>query len=455
MYMWDGKKCKNRDPVLTRLPGIKHVTSACVGETHLLAVCALYHPAYLPALESSHQASILKDNHDIDDLDEELLFSDIQPDISEPFMQNKYEVCKPVPSLKSLCEKVVAEFLVEPRNAIQLLEIADSLEAEDLRKYCEDLVIRNFDYLFTVSAAAIGSASLEILARLENMLDAISSEPWSYCLLPRSTVAFPVVIYSEEDGDNEFLEIFVLLPILENHSIDCSSGADIVNSKWWRGGKLSKAILQTATIPSALAKKADRQGKMGFASILKSRQVAWRAAVELSKSASQLALQIRYLDAHKRWKEFTRPEQIPNDNKGSETNIMIFRNPSISDKKIWENKILYALKFRDQKHLPSRITKTVLESEKYQDGNEKLWYVVKCKACEDYCHLYCSVPSVAKQEEDTEFILKKEIDMFELQWYGFCMFRALASLHKQGVVHRDVKANSKLSFQMQAGVDDR
>ncbi|KAL0925532.1 hypothetical protein M5K25_003877 [Dendrobium thyrsiflorum] len=136
VYMWDGKKCKNRDPVLTRLPGIKHVTSACVGETHLLAVCALYHPAYLPALESSHQASILKDNHDIDDLDEELLFSDIQPDISEPFMQNKYEVCKPVPSLKSLCEKVVAEFLVEPRNAIQLLEIADSLEAEDLRKYC-------------------------------------------------------------------------------------------------------------------------------------------------------------------------------------------------------------------------------------------------------------------------------------------------------------------------------
>ncbi|KAI0522320.1 hypothetical protein KFK09_004695 [Dendrobium nobile] len=32
-------------------------------------------------------------------------------------------------------------------------------------------------------------------------------------------------------------------------------------------------------------------------------------------------------------------------------------------------------------------------------------------------------------------ILKKEIGMLELQWYGFCMFKALASLHKQGVGH--------------------
>lgn len=43
----------------------------------------------------------------------------------------------PVPSLKSLCEKVAAEFLVEPHSAIQLLEIADSLGADDLRKHCE------------------------------------------------------------------------------------------------------------------------------------------------------------------------------------------------------------------------------------------------------------------------------------------------------------------------------
>lgn len=44
---------------------------------------------------------------------------------------------------------------------------------------------------------------MEILARLEKLLDARSSEPWSHRRLPASTATFPVVIYSKEDGDNE------------------------------------------------------------------------------------------------------------------------------------------------------------------------------------------------------------------------------------------------------------
>ncbi|KAL0919666.1 hypothetical protein M5K25_011779 [Dendrobium thyrsiflorum] len=57
-------------------------------------------------------------------------------------------------------------------------------------------------------------------------------------------------------------------------------------------------------------------------------------------------------------------------------------------------------------------------------------------------------------EHERPEILKKEIGMFELQRNGFCMFKTLASLHKPGVVHRDVKANFNLSFQMKAEVDD-
>lgn len=138
VYMWDGKKNKDMAPIITRLHGVKRATSVCVGETHLLVLCALYHPAY-PSKSDECHLKPMGDNTESEELDEEIPFDDIHMDTSPKAVQIVSMYVGAVPSLKCLCEKVAAEFLVEPKNAIQLLEIADSLEAEDLRKHCEVL----------------------------------------------------------------------------------------------------------------------------------------------------------------------------------------------------------------------------------------------------------------------------------------------------------------------------
>lgn len=69
----------------------------------------------------------------------------------------------------------------------------------------QEIVIRNLDYVFTVSTHAIASTSLEVLVNLEKSLDSKSSEAWSHRQLPTRTATFPAVINSEEDdSDNEF-----------------------------------------------------------------------------------------------------------------------------------------------------------------------------------------------------------------------------------------------------------
>ncbi|KAK1409850.1 hypothetical protein QVD17_36379 [Tagetes erecta] len=205
VYMWDGKRRKDELPVITRLHGIKRATSVSVGETHLLVISSLYHPPYSLPPSGSPECLRSKLSDDLSELDEDFAYNDNGVDDMASILQKGSNENKEIPTLKSLCEKVAAEHLVEPRSALQLLEIADSLEAHDLKKHCEEIVMRNLDYICTVSTHAFASASLDVLVNLEKSLDSKSSELWSHRRLPTPTATFPAVINSEEDdSDNEF-----------------------------------------------------------------------------------------------------------------------------------------------------------------------------------------------------------------------------------------------------------
>lgn len=154
--MWDGKKGKDEPPTPTRLHGVKKATSVSVGETHLLIVSSLYHPGYPPSIADSNEK--LKTQDELQELHEDFVFNDVESEDIVPKVETEDAVNqalpglrnfseKRVPTLKSLCEKMAAEHLVEPRNAIQLLEIADSLGADDLRKHCQVCFVTLFGNL--------------------------------------------------------------------------------------------------------------------------------------------------------------------------------------------------------------------------------------------------------------------------------------------------------------------
>ncbi|KAM0832366.1 hypothetical protein ACQ4PT_064947 [Festuca glaucescens] len=68
-------------------------------------------------------------------------------------------------------------------------------------------------------------------------------------------------------------------------------------------------------------------------------------------------------------------------------------------------------------------------------------FVIKFEGCFRSGDLDCFVLQHVKHDRPEN--LKKEIDLFKLQWYGYCLLKALSSLHKQDL-HQKLLRNSKL-----------
>ncbi|ANM70692.1 PHD finger family protein [Arabidopsis thaliana] len=210
-----------------------------------------------------------------------------------------------------------------------------------------------------------------------------------------------------------------------NQAENTAQGSDDDSFTWWRGGKLSKIILLKAVLSKPKIKKAAWQGgtkkfpefNYGDGSYIpkRSRRSIWKAAVESSKNISQLALQVRYLDMNIRWSELVRPEQNVQDVKGPETEATIFRNASICVKKIIDNKVRYGVVFGNQKHLPSRVMKNVIEVEKSEDRNEKYWFhearvpLYLIKEYEESLHRVVHIPFIKKPSRKISKLQKRQL----------------------------------------------
>ncbi|KAK1310830.1 hypothetical protein QJS10_CPA08g00520 [Acorus calamus] len=157
------------------------------------------------------------------------------------------------------------------------------------------------------------------------------------------------------------IALYILLMEESLRGLFCGPMLDARYREWWRGRR---------GIPGVSYAE-------GFEVPRRSRRVAWRAAVEMARNSAQLALQVRYLDAHIRWGDLVSPNQNAPDGKGSDVEASAFRNAVVCDKKTVDTKTRYALDFGSQKHLPLRVMKNVIETEKTQE-QEKLWFSENC-----------------------------------------------------------------------------
>ncbi|XP_052197295.1 uncharacterized protein LOC127804460 isoform X3 [Diospyros lotus] len=151
---------------------------------------------------------------------------------------------------------------------------------------------------------------------------------------------------------------------------------------WWRGGRLSRELFNWKVLPRTLALKAARQGgcmkMLGISYPItseyarRSHNIAWRAAVEHSKSVEQLALQVRELDANIRW------DDIENTNILSKLvqfrkSVRPFKNVRIRQKCIEGTVLKYLLDFGKRRMIPDVVVSHGSMVEESSSGRKKYW----------------------------------------------------------------------------------
>ncbi|XP_052197316.1 DDT domain-containing protein PTM isoform X7 [Diospyros lotus] len=164
-----------------------------------------------------------------------------------------------------------------------------------------------------------------------------------------------------------------------NNSSNAARGLGLL---WWRGGRLSRKLFNWKGLPRSLALKAARQGgctKVPGILYLdssefsrRSQHVAWRAAVEHSKSVEQLALQVRELDANIRWDDIENTNVLLKMDQFRKS-VRPFKKVIIRRKCTEGAVVKYLLDFGKRRIIPDVVVTHGYTVEESSSGRKKYW----------------------------------------------------------------------------------
>eukprot|EP00898_Chlorokybus_atmophyticus_P005171 jgi/Chlat1/5655/Chrsp37S00872 len=195
VWMWDGSANAPSQPY--RVPGLKRAVAVSVGEKHSLALIGLS----LPKLQPPNAVQVAAETPgQVEEEDEDDGYFDMDGEWV-PGRRPQRRCKGPIQPLTLLCEEVLAKSCAEPRNALQLLGIADALGADTLKAYCQGLVLRNLDHVLLMVPHALRDVRPPLLAELEALM-AAGEHGWHH--RPRPVLAVPPPLSEmEEEAANQ------------------------------------------------------------------------------------------------------------------------------------------------------------------------------------------------------------------------------------------------------------
>ncbi|CAJ1933948.1 unnamed protein product [Sphenostylis stenocarpa] len=162
-----------------------------------------------------------------------------------------------------------------------------------------------------------------------------------------------------------------------------SNSASGLGMYWWRGGRLSRKLFNLKALPHSLVTKAARQGgcrkipgilypeNSDFAR--RSRFVAWRAAVEMSTTAEQIALQVRELYSNIRWLDIENNHPLCVLDKESRKSVRLFKKSIVRRKCTEGQSVKYLIDFGKRRAIPDVVLKHGFLLEQSSSERKKYW----------------------------------------------------------------------------------